>query len=212
MNNISENLRNILQKLPVGVILCAVSKFHPINAIEELYGVGQRVFGENRPQELTAKAAVLPTDIEWHFIGHLQTNKVKMVVPHAELIESVDSLRLLEAIDKEAEKCTKIQKILLQMHIATEDTKQGFLQPEIQEILKNTQQFENIEIVGLMGMASLSADTEQIKREFNTLATLYHKYPTLTTLSMGMSGDWEVALECGSNNIRVGSAIFGARH
>ncbi len=209
--SIIENFQNIYLELPKNVKLCAVSKFHPASCIEELYGVGHRIFGESRPQELAQKAAALPSDIEWHFIGHLQTNKVNLVVEHASLIESVDSGRLLSAISKEAVKQDKKVKVLLQLHIASEEAKQGFTEAEITEILSAPAP-EGVEIVGLMAMATYTSDEAQIKSEFLQAKSLYDKYPHFTTLSMGMSGDYPIAIECGANSVRIGSIIFGGRY
>ncbi|MFI3288163.1 MAG: YggS family pyridoxal phosphate-dependent enzyme [Rikenellaceae bacterium] len=209
--SIIENFQNIHLELPKSVKLCAVSKFHPASCIEELYDIGHRIFGESRPQELAQKAATLPRDIEWHFIGHLQTNKVNIVVEHASLIESVDSERLLSAISKEAVKQNKKVKVLLQLHIAKEEAKQGFTETEIIEIL-SVPAPEGIEIVGLMAMATYTSDDKQIKNEFLQAKSLYDKYPNLTTLSMGMSGDYPIAIECGANSVRIGSIIFGGRY
>ncbi len=208
--SIIENYNQINMTIPQGVNLCAVSKFHPYTAIETIYGEGHRHFGESRPQELQQKAQILPKDIEWHFIGHLQTNKVASVVEVASIIESVDSLRLLNAISKEAQKQQKTVKVLLQMHIAQEESKQGFSAQEIDSIMQG-EPLPSIEIVGLMGMATYTNNREQIKAEFQKLNTLYIKYPQFTTLSMGMSGDYREAIECGSNNVRIGSSIFGER-
>ncbi len=208
--SLENNYKAVTSTLPKGVTLCAISKFHPAEAIATLYDLGQRVFGESRPQELAAKAHSLPSDIEWHFIGHLQTNKVHFVVQHASLIESVDSLKLLTALSKEAVKQGKRIKVLLQMHIAKEETKQGFSESEIVEILES-ETLENIDIVGLMAMASYTDDEAQIRREFLSVKALYDKYPTLKTLSMGMSGDYPIAIECGASSVRVGSLIFGGR-
>ncbi len=208
--SIAQNFTQIASTIPSSVTLCAVSKFHPKEAIEEVYALGHRVFGESRPQELALKAELLPQDIEWHFIGHLQTNKAAVVVKYASLIESVDSHRLLSAISKEAQKAEKRVKVLLQMHIASEESKQGFSMGEIEEILAS-EPLPNVEIVGLMGMASYTDDMEIVRGEFMELSSLYNRYPTLSVLSMGMSGDYTLAIECGSTNVRIGSSIFGSR-
>lgn len=208
--SLESNYKAVTSTLPEGVTLCAISKFHPAEAILTLYNLGHLVFGESRPQELAQKAQTLPRDIEWHFIGHLQTNKVNIVVEHASLVESVDSLKLLTALSKEAVKQNKRIKILLQMHIATEETKQGFLESEIIEILEG-ETLENIDIVGLMAMASYTDNEAQIRREFLSVKKLYDKYPSLKILSMGMSGDYPIAVECGASSVRVGSLIFGDR-
>lgn len=204
------NLQNIQKSLPVGVKLCAVSKFHPAEDIAELYRAGHRVFGESRPQEFAAKAEMLPRDIEWHFIGHLQTNKVALVVPYAAVIESVDSQRLLDAIAREAVKVGRIVDILLQVHIAEEDSKQGFSADEVRAIVGG--EFpDGVRVVGLMGMATYTDDMGQVRREFEVLRSLYVEFGGFTVLSMGMSGDYGLAVECGSNLVRIGSAIFGSR-
>ncbi len=207
---ISQKFTLLHNSIPTEVTLCAVSKFHPKESIMELYALGHRVFGESRPQELAQKAEALPSDIEWHFIGHLQTNKAALVVKYASLIESVDSYRLLVAISKAAINAHRCVKVLLQMHIASEQSKQGFSRQEIVEILTN-EPLPNIEIVGLMGMATYTDNMEQVQSEFLELSNLYGCYPQLKVLSMGMSGDYELAIECGSNNVRIGSSIFGER-
>ncbi len=204
---IAQNYKNILETLRSGVALTAVSKYQSVEKTRELYDAGQRIFAESRPQELVAKTQELPSDIEWHFIGHLQTNKVKMVVPHASLIESVDSYRLLEAIGREAQKIGKVQQVLLQMHIAAEEHKQGFSAEEIREILSSPS-LANVEIVGLMGMATYTEDRHQIREEFMALSRLYGEFESLTVLSMGMSGDYDIAMECGSTHVRIGTALF----
>lgn len=208
--SLSQNLNIIKNRLPDRVKLCAVSKFHPADAVAELYAAGHRVFGESRPQEFAGKASGLPSDIEWHFIGHLQTNKVSLVVPIASVIESVDSERLLATISREAVKIGRTVDVLLQVHIAEEETKQGFSAVEVREILGRSAP-DGVRIVGLMGMATYTDDMGQVRREFESLHTLYIEYPELRTLSMGMSGDYELAVECGSNLVRVGTAIFGNR-
>lgn len=208
--SLQNNYKAVTSTLSEGVTLCAISKFHPAEAISTLYDLGHRIFGESRPQELAAKVQSLPRDIEWHFIGHLQTNKVNIVVQYASLIQSVDSLKLLIAISKEAVKQNKRVKILLQMHVAKEETKQGFLEQEIIEILEGKTP-ENIDIVGLMAMASYTDDEAQIRHEFLSVKKLYDRYPSLKVLSMGMSGDYPIAIECGANSVRVGSLIFGSR-
>lgn len=208
--SISDNFTKIRTSIPDAVTLCAVSKFQPKSSIEELYSIGHRVFGESRPQELDDKARGLPVDIEWHFIGHLQSNKVALILPFVSLIESVDSQKLIDTISKEAHKIGKTVKILLQMHIAKEQSKQGFSGEEITAILDSAPP-QNIEIVGLMAMATYTNDMEQVKEEFLMLKNIFDKYPQLNTLSTGMSGDYGVAIECGSTNVRIGSSIFGDR-
>ena len=215
---IEENLQRIKSELPSGVKLVAVSKFHPLEAILEAYQAGQTVFGENRPQELAAKAVQLPQDIEWHFLGHLQTNKLKMVLPYATLVQSVDSVHLLEAIDKWGTANDKVISVLLELHIGAEETKQGFHEEEILDILFHAEDYRNIRFCGLMGMASHTDDAEVINADFERIDTfmayLVDLFPELTDfnqLSIGMSDDWSIAVQHGSTMVRVGTAIFGAR-
>lgn len=215
--SIAQNYHNIISQLPNGVKLVAVSKNHPAEMIKEVYDLGQKVFGENKVQELLEKQPVLPNDIEWHLIGHLQTNKVKYIVGFVAMIESVDSEKLLKEIDKEAAKNNRKIKVLLQVKIAKEETKFGLTIDEAKaifdEYLLGT--FPNIEIKGLMGMASFVDDESQIREEFSVLKNLFDELSQLKpleTLSMGMSGDFPLAIESGSNSVRVGSAIFGERH
>ncbi len=204
---IAQNHQRILATLRPGVSLTAVSKYQSVAQIQELYDAQQRIFAESRAQELQTKVRELPADIEWHFIGPLQTNKVKMVVPHASIIESVDSVRLLEAIAAQAQKIGKIQRVLLQMHIASEEQKQGFSASEIRDILDG-EPLAGVEVVGLMGMATFTDDMEMVRREFMELAELYNSYDELKMLSMGMSSDYHIAMECGSTNVRIGTALF----
>jgi len=215
---IEENLKRIKSELPSGVKLVAVSKFHPLEAILEAYQAGQTVFGENRPQELAAKAVQLPQDIEWHFLGHLQTNKLKMVLPYATLVQSVDSVHLLEAIDNWGSANDKVISVLLELHIGAEETKQGFHEEEILDILFHAEDYKNIRFCGLMGMASHTDDQEVINADFERIDTfmayLVDLFPELTDfnqLSIGMSDDWTVAVQHGSTMVRIGTAIFGAR-
>ena len=215
---IEENLQRIKSELPSGVKLVAVSKFHPLEAILEAYQAGQTVFGENRPQELAAKAVQLPQDIEWHFLGHLQTNKLKMVLPYATLVQSVDSVHLLEAIDKWGTANDKVISVLLELHIGAEETKQGFHEEEILDILFHAEDYRNIRFCGLMGMASHTDDAEIINADFERIDTfmayLVDLFPELTDfnqLSIGMSDDWSIAVQHGSTMVRIGTAIFGAR-
>lgn len=201
------------KELPPAVKLVAVSKFHPAQAVMEAYSCGQRAFGESRPQELAAKAAVLPSDIEWHFIGHLQTNKIKTVLQYASLIESVDSEHLLKEIDSCAASMGKVADCLLEIHISSEESKQGFSFEEAGELLARKDEFTNVRIRGLMGMASFTDDTGTIRREFKRLKEFYDTMPGLSPgiLSMGMSSDWRLAVEEGTNLVRIGTAIFGER-
>lgn len=214
--SLKDNYEDILKQLPESVELVAVSKTHPVEKIEEVYNLGQKVFGENKVQELVEKAPLLPKDIKWHLIGHLQTNKVKYIAEFIDTIQSVDSEKLLTEINRQAEKLNRKIKVLLQVKIAEEDTKFGMEVSETKELfLKFLQgQFPNVEITGLMGMATFTDDETQIRREFMFLKRLYDQLSLqkpLQTLSMGMSGDFPIAIECGANSVRVGSAIFGDR-
>lgn len=218
MGTVADNLARIRASLPEGVTLVAVSKFHPAEALLAAYDAGQRVFGESRPQEMAAKYRELPKDIEWHMIGHLQTNKVKYLVPFVSLIHSVDSLRLAETIDKEAAKAGRVIDVLLQLHVAQEETKFGWDVAELEHFLQNGElsALQHIRIRGLMGMASLTDDAAQVSGEFRTLhdvfITFREKYlPQMNVLSMGMSGDYPLAIAEGATMVRIGSSIFGAR-
>jgi len=218
--SVRKNLERIKAEIPSQVTLVAVSKTKPASTLMEAYEAGQRVFGENKVQEMTEKWEHMPKDIQWHMIGHVQTNKVKYMAPFVSLIHGVDSLKLLREINKQAEKNKRIIDCLLQMFIAEEDTKFGLDEHELAEILQSEElkMFKNIRIVGLMGMATFTENQDQIKREFLHLKSIfdkYHKLETsnlkLQTLSMGMSGDYQLAIECGSNMVRIGSSIFGIR-
>jgi pyridoxal phosphate enzyme, yggS family len=219
---IAAALTRIRQTLPTDVTLLAVSKTHPAEAIQEAYDAGQRCFGENKVQELIAKAPLLPQDIEWHLIGHLQTNKVRSVLPYVSLIQSVDSLKLVATIDKESAKLALSTRILLQVHIAQEETKFGFSPEELRTLIEKNAftSYKHVQICGLMGMASLSEDEAQIRREFDSLKALFNEIRAknllpvspFQILSMGMSGDYPIAVEAGSTLVRVGSSIFGARN
>lgn len=210
---IEEQIDRIKKTLPQDVHLVAVSKFQPIAAIEQAYAVGQRLFGESRPQELAEKHAKLPKDIQWHFIGHLQTNKIRLIIPFVTLIHSIDSYRLAEAVSVEAIKAGRVVDVLLQVHIASEQTKQGFGVDEIEKLMDSgiLKEWSGIRVVGLMGMATYTDDRTLIEHEFNTLALLFRRY-NLLILSMGMSEDYPLAVECGSNMVRIGSSIFGQRY
>lgn len=215
---ISENLDLILSKLPSSVKLVAVSKFHPIESILEAYDSGQRSFGENRPQELASKAVQLPDDIDWHFLGHLQTNKLKMVLPYARLIQSVDSVHLLRAIDEWGKSNCRTINVLLELHIGVEETKQGFVEEEILDILFNSSSYEHVNFCGLMGMASHTDDESMIRADFERighfmeyLKDLFPELPDFKDLSIGMSSDWQFALEYGATIVRIGTFIFGER-
>ncbi len=218
---ISENIKHINESLPAGVRLVAVSKFNPNESILEAYAVGQRLFGESHAQELVPKAEALPKDIRWHFIGHLQTNKVKYIAPYVSCIESVDSLHLLKEIDKQSAKHGRVINCLLQFHVAQEETKFGFSIDECREMLQSDdfKNLKNISITGVMGMASISEDATQIEREFtqvkenfNALKTeFFADKPSFCEISMGMTHDYPIAIRCGATLIRVGSGIFGER-
>jgi len=212
--SISNNLKAIQTSVPKEVTLVAVSKTKPNTDIIEVYNAGQRIFGENKVQELAKKAEELPKDIAWHMIGHLQTNKVKIIAPFVALIHGVDSLKLLKEINKRAEQNNRIIDCLLQVHIATESSKFGFGIEEVESALNQAEEFENIKIAGLMGMATFTDDTQQVADEFKSLKTVFDsiKNEHITTLSMGMSGDYNLAIEQGSTMVRVGSAIFGHRN
>ena len=215
--SIQENYHKIKAQIPENVELVAVSKFHPIEKIKEVYDCGQKVFGENKVQELLTKVNELPADIQWHLIGHLQTNKVIYIAPFIDTIQSVDSEKLLLEINKEAAKNNRKIKVLLQVKIAEEETKYGLEIAEAKEIFSNylEHQYPNIEILGLMGMATFTDNKNQVKSEFLVLKSLFDELSTfrkLETLSMGMSDDFALAIECGSTSVRIGSAIFGVRN
>ena len=214
--SIASAIRQLKNELPSTVQLVAVSKFKPVSDILEAYGAGQRAFGENRPQELAAKARELPADIQWHFIGHLQTNKVKLVVPYATLIQSVDSERLLAEIDKTARNLGRTVDILLEIHIAEETTKQGLSPCEAEVLAGRMAEFPNVRLRGVMGMATFTEDTEQVRREFRTLKALSDRLaariPDCDQISMGMSEDWPIAVEEGTTIVRIGTFIFGKRN
>ena len=215
--SIQENYNKIKAQIPANVELVAVSKFHPVEKIKEVYDCGQKVFGENKVQELLTKVNELPADIQWHLIGHLQTNKVKYIAPFIDTIQSVDSEKLLLEINKEAVKNNRKIKVLLQVKIAEEETKYGLEISEAKEIFSNylEHQYPNIEILGLMGMATFTDNKNQVKSEFLVLKSLFDELSTfrkLETLSMGMSDDFALAIECGSTSVRIGSAIFGVRN
>ena len=214
--SIQENYNDIKSRLPENVELVAVSKTHPTSAIQEVYDLGQKVFGENKVQEFVEKYPLLPKDIQWHIIGHLQTNKVKYIAEFVDTIQSVDSEKLLKEINKEAGKYNRTIKVLLQVKIAEEDTKFGLEIEEAKSLFEKfvNGEFENIAITGLMGMATFTEDENQIKKEFSVLKNLFDELSQikkLETLSMGMSDDFPIAIECGANSVRVGSAIFGRR-
>lgn len=218
---IAEQIRRLNEELPAGVELVAVSKFHPVEALMEAYGAGQRRFGESRVQELLEKEPQMPDDVCWHFIGHLQTNKVRQLVGKVDMIESVDSERLLSLIDSESERAGVVSRVLMQVHVAREETKFGFLPEELLAYFRE-RKFESLRathICGVMGMASNTDDTERVRRDFAEINSLFHAIADDESLglrgfehiSMGMSGDWRIAVEEGSNMVRVGSMIFGPR-
>jgi pyridoxal phosphate enzyme (YggS family) len=218
--SIAQNLLEIKASLPSHVTLVAVSKTKPVADLMDAYQAGQRIFGENKIQEMTEKWQQLPKDIEWHMIGHVQSNKVKYMVPYVKLIHGVDSLKLLKEINRQAVRWRKNINCLLQIHIAEEETKFGLDEEELNELLNSDElkEMQNIKIVGLMGMATFTDNQDQIKREFDHLKGVFDQYKTLQTpnfqlqtLSMGMSGDYQIAIDCGSNMVRIGSSIFGGR-
>lgn len=232
--SISKNLNNIKSQLPAHVTLVAVSKTKPVADLMEAYDAGQRIFGENKIQEMTDKWEVMPKDIEWHMIGHVQTNKVKYMAPYVSLIHGVDSLKLLQEINKQAAKNNRVIDCLLQVYIAEEESKFGLDEQELDEILNkildsarnDNNEFKNIKIVGLMGMATFTENQNQIEKEFKHLKTIFDNLITRTDainrvstenidmkiLSMGMSGDYQLAISCGSTMVRIGSSIFGSRN
>ncbi len=218
MGKIAENIRDIKATLPSGVTLVAVSKFHPVESLLEAYNSGQRIFGESRVQELVAKHATLPQDIEWQMIGHLQTNKVRAIAPFISLIQSVDSARLAECINREAERIGRTIDILLEIRVAEEESKSGWEYAELLDFLQSgaITELKNIRVRGVMGMATNTDDEARIRADFEQLA-LYKKElapmfdASFDTLSMGMSDDYTLAVECGSTMVRVGSSIFGVR-
>ena len=211
---IASNLNTVLSSLSEEVTLVAVSKTKTNSVILQAYHEGQRIFGENKVQELVKKAEELPKDIQWHMIGHLQRNKVKLIAPFVALIHGVNNLKILQEIDKRAAQNNRKIDCLLQVHIAKEDTKFGFEINEVKDVLLATSSFKNISIVGLMGMATFTDNSSQIKEEFESLKTIFDSIRNnkITTLSMGMSGDYPLAIEEGSTMVRVGSAIFGHRN
>lgn len=219
--SIAENIKQIQASLPQGVTLVAVSKFHPAESVREAYQAGQRVFGESRAQEIKIKQKELPTDIEWHFIGTLQRNKVKDIIPFIHTIHSIDSLHLLEEVNKQAAKHQRVVRVLLEIYVAREETKHGFSPEECRQLLQQIDltQYPHVRIAGLMCMATDTEDTEQISREFQTLHSLFEelkeKYfdanEDFRELSMGMSHDYPIAIREGSNMVRIGTAIFGTR-
>lgn len=219
--DIQANLKEVLDQLPEGVRLVAVSKFHPNEAIEEAYKVGQRIFGESREQELSTKYETLPKDIEWHFIGHLQTNKVKYIAPYIAMIHAVDSYKLLAEIDKQAAKYNRVIPCLLEMHIAQEESKYGFTFDTCRQMLEEGgwKQLKHVCIAGVMGMGTNTDDEKEVEKEFRSLADFFKSLKqdyfsqtdSFKEISMGMSHDYQIAIKCGTTLVRVGSKIFGER-
>lgn len=216
---IASNLASVKSQLPSAVQLVAVSKFHPVERLMEAYQAGQRVFAESRPQELAAKVPQMPSDVQWHFIGHLQTNKLKLVLPSVSLVQSVDSFHLLEAISKWARANGRVVDVLLELHLGAELTKQGFTEEEILAIIERYRREETpspVRIRGLMGMASNTEDMAQVEREFIRIEELFGRIretgiPGFDQLSIGMSGDWPLAVRHGATMVRIGTDIFGPR-
>ena len=216
---ISTKIKELHALLPQGVTLVAVSKFHPIEALNEAYKAGQRIFGESRVQELLVKHETMPKDIEWQMIGHLQTNKVRQIVPFVSLIQSVDSVRLAECINREAERIGRVVDILLEIHVAQEESKTGWKYDELVDYLQSgaMAELKNIRVRGIMGMATNTDDKEVIRHDFERLAECKRQLAShfgeeFDTLSMGMSDDYALAIECGSTMVRIGSSIFGNRY
>ena len=220
--DIKANIQKIKASLPQGVRLVAVSKTHPSEMIQEAYDAGQRIFGENKVQEMTAKSQVLPKDIEWHFIGHVQSNKIRMMAPYVSVIQGIDSFDKLAETDRQAAKNGRHITCLLQLHIASEETKFGFTPDECTAMLEqgDWKNLKNITIGGVMGMATNTDNEEQVKAEFRNLRAIFDSYkerffgdcPDFNTISAGMSGDYELAVQSGSNMVRIGSSIFGERN
>lgn len=221
MTQITQRLQAVLQDLTPEARLVAVSKYHSIESIQECYDAGQRIFGESHEQELRIKQPALPKDIEWHFIGHLQTNKVKYIAPYINMVEAVDSLRLLREINKQAQRCNRIIKVLLELHIAQEESKYGLTPDACRELLASGEwrEMKNIQICGLMAMATNTDDENQIRHDFTTAAELFDEFKStyfadaheFCERSWGMSGDYPIALQCRSTMVRVGTYIFGER-
>ena len=216
--SIRTEIERLREELPEGVRLLAVSKFHPVEALREAYNVGQRAFGESRPQELKLKAEVMPHDVEWHMIGHLQTNKVKYIVPFVTLIESLDSERLAQEINRQAERCGRVIDCLLEIHITDEESKSGWAYDELMSFVSGGgfQAYPNIRVRGVMGMATFTDDEAVVRRDFKRLAECKAELSEyfgeeFDTISMGMSDDYRIALEYGTTEVRIGSTIFGAR-
>lgn len=222
MSGIAQQIRCIKDSLPEGVELVAVSKFHPVESLKEAYDAGQRIFGESRVQEVLQKQALMPDDVKWHFIGHLQTNKVRQLVPYVSLIHSVDSIKLLECIDKEAKRIGRVVDVLLQLHVAQEETKFGLTCEECVALSKDGvfDSLENVRVCGVMGMATNTDDIEVVRAEFKLIKSVFDTLktdcfsgkPYFKEISMGMSDDYRIAIEEGSTLIRIGTTIFGERN
>ncbi len=216
---IAERIHGLRERLPAGVELVAVSKFHPVEQLGEAYAAGQRRFGESRVQELVAKVPQLPADVEWHFIGHLQKNKVRQLMPHVAMIQSIDSLELLHLVDKEAARLGRTVDVLLELHVAAEQAKSGFLPEEIVAIAERGElnQLSNTILRGVMAMATFTDDMAQVDREFAVVESTFNRLkkiiglPSFNQVSMGMSDDWQVAIKHGSTMVRIGTEIFGPR-
>ena len=211
---VAKALESLRAALPSGVELVAVSKFHPVSRLMEAYDAGQRIFAESRPQELAAKVPQMPSDVQWHFIGHLQTNKLKLVLPYVDLVQSVDSLHLLQAINAWGAANGRIINVLLELHLGAEETKQGFSADEILELVHN--RYNSIRISGLMGMATNTDDMAVVEKDFERIESLFLQIkalgiPGFDQLSIGMSGDWPVAVRHGATMVRIGTDIFGPR-
>ncbi len=213
---VAQALASLRAALPSGVELVAVSKFHPVSRLMEAYDAGQRLFGENRPQELAAKVPQMPADVQWHFIGHLQTNKLKLVLPYVSMVQSVDSLHLLQAIQRWAQEHGRVVDILLELHLGAEQTKHGFTEAEILEIVAGAEALPGIRIRGLMGMATNTEDMDVVERDFKRIEALFKRLkamdlPGFDQLSIGMSSDWPLAVRHGATMVRIGTDIFGPR-
>lgn len=222
MSNITHQIKRINSELPQGVSLVAVSKFHPIEALQEAYNAGQRIFGESRVQEITQKHALMSDDVKWHFIGHLQTNKVRQLVPYVSLIHSIDSLRLLMCVNSEAKRINRVVDVLLQLHVAKEETKFGFSCEDCLSLMKSgvLNQLDNVRVCGVMGMATNTDDMDEVRQEFKSIKSVFEKMrccyfadkPYFKEISMGMSDDYLVAIEEGCTLVRIGTTIFGTRN
>lgn len=222
MSHIREEIEMLHERLaPYGAELVAVSKFHPAEALREAYGAGQRIFGESRAQELLAKEPEMPEDVRWHFIGHLQTNKVRSLVGRTSLIESIDSLHLLQCVDRESERAGVVTRVLMQLHVAAEETKTGFTPEELLDYFskRGYESLKAVHLCGVMGMASNTSDERRIRSDFRKIRSVFDTirsqapadFRGFDTVSMGMSGDWQIALEEGSTMVRIGTSIFGPR-